>query len=203
MTKSIAQIDPREFYQDAFSSRQEASEFLDDVLQEQNKEKNRSVRQILYQAQRMLWLADRLQPLTKSRQAFQILFYLIAAELCAKIVKKYDGESKSREHAHIFFEEICTDKHRRQLQNGFSGQDENGMNLSLDVPTVVNILYDIRCDVVHRGEYDFYLPPDGNQDVIIMNSSKQGYVSVSIKPHQLRQIVLEGVVAGARKATQI
>lgn len=193
--ESIAQINPEKFYQQAFPSTGKASEFFKTALAQ------KEAKQILYQVARMLWLADQLEPFTKGRHAFQILFYLTAAELCAKIVRNYSGETQSRQHVRIFFEEICTDTHRQKLRDGFSRQDENGIDCQVDIRKVIDILYDVRCDVVHRGEYDFFLQTEKDDGDSIQNlvSKMPMPISVSIKLHELRQIILEGAIEGVKQ----
>jgi hypothetical protein len=122
-----------------------------------------------------------------------VLFYLIAAELIAKIVTRFEGEGQSRKHVQKFFSDICSAEHRERLSKAF--QNPGGAYLS--VQAAVDLLYDVRCDVVHRGRYyDFSL----RRGRFAMLTSLQGVPrTADITLDELRQIILEGAVLGAKK----
>lgn len=95
----------------------------------------------------MLWLADRIEQVARGRPALLILFYLIAAEAVAKLVMGFRGEGESRRHVRIFFENICSQRHRSILANAFM----TGFGGPLTLRKAVDLLYSVRCDVVHEG----------------------------------------------------
>jgi hypothetical protein len=160
----------------------------------------------------MLWLSDQIERLAAGRPAFQILFYLIAGELVAKIVFNFRGEGGSRKHVHRFFEEICSGD-RSRLANAFFELGGRGRRY-LSREEVVDVLYEVRCDVVHEGRYyDFNMRSTGHpmrthrvlrkpQQISSRSCFVPGwpfnlYTELSVS--ELREIVLRGVVTATRK----
>ena len=92
----IAEIDFPFFFAPAFDKSLETSKKFYEAVAPSGGYSDAKI--ILHQTARMLWLADQIDLVAKGRPAFQILFYLTAAELIAKIVSKYEGEGESRRH---------------------------------------------------------------------------------------------------------
>jgi hypothetical protein len=140
----------------------------------------------------MLWVADRIEEVARGRPALQILFYLIAAEAVAKIAFGFKGEGQSRAYVRRFFGEICSEEHRRELRTALSSP-----NALADTPTwerTVDILYDVRCDVVHEGRYfEFHLADKGDSTPV-MSHWGDGYGVARMSLSELRQIILEGAI---------
>jgi len=190
----VANIDPGEFFEPAFPSREACRAFVECV--EAVPVAGSKARIVLQQAARMLWLGDRLDEIAKGRPALQLLFHLIAAEAVAKIVNKFDGEGQSRKHVRLFFEDICADAHRAILGRAFSSVPAGP---SLSVRETIDFLYNIRCDVVHEGAYfglTLARPGDTTQRLTPRGT---GSLIPAITIQQLRQIVLEGSILGAVK----
>src|SRR5437867_2059191 len=146
----------------------------------------RAAKIVLHQAARMLWLADRIEEVARGRPALLILFYLIAAEAVAKLVVRFQGEGESRRHVHIFFEDICSPRHRDTLANAFGR--EVGVP-PLTVHETVDLLYDVRCDVVHEGQYfTFTLPEPTDRFQMITEYDGESFLA-GIRAHDLRQVV--------------
>jgi len=167
---------------------------------------------MLHQAGRMLWLADQIEGVAAGRPAFQILFYLVAGELVAKIVFNFRGEGESRKYVHRFFEEICSGD-RSRLANGFFELEGRGRRY-LSCEEVVDVLYDVRCDVVHEGRYyDFNMRRTGHpmrthrvlakrQPISSQSCSVPAWpvnLRTELSASELREIVLRGVVTATRK----
>lgn len=189
----IADIDFPSFYADVFSDLDSAKDFYAKVSglpPEQN-----SPMVVLHQAARMIWLADQIDEVARGRPAFQVLFYLIAAELVAKLTFGFKGEGESRKFVHRFFGEICDDEARGKLSSSFSHLPCG----SLTREDVVNLLYDIRCDVVHRGMYySFYLQEEGDDVAQIVHIGDRSYTT-DLTVQQLRRMVLKGAVLASQK----
>ena len=129
------------------------------------------------------------------RPAFQILFYIIAAELAAKIAFKFEREGKSQEYARRFFQEICTDEHRLRLAGAFC--DVAGTYLTCR--GAVDLLYDVRCDVVHEGKYySFNLRDPESRFPMLTGRGDNGPIAHISLP-EIRTLVLEGAVLACRK----
>lgn len=187
----IAKIDMPAYYSRAFQSRGGASDFVrcvEDVPVEKSKAKI-----VLYQAARMLWLGEQIETIAKARPAFQVLFQLIAAELVAKLAYDFKGDGQSRKHVHLFFEEICSDGHRGVMTGLF--RDPRGPAITL--PGIVDLLYDIRCDVVHEGRYFTFTMPDERGGVPLVTIIGERHLIARAPICDLHQVVLEGAILGA------
>ena len=193
----IADIDFVEFYAPAFPSAQEAKEFVQQV---ESKPGPTPARIALHQGARMLWLADRMDDIARGREALQILFYLVTAEAVAKIVFAFKAEGKSKHYVQRFFGEICRNAHRDSLSRALGLLSMRDTPHFLTWNEVVDVLYDVRCDVVHEGQYYmFHLAMNSGLPEVVV--SDQNYIA-HITAAQLRQIVLEGVVEGVKKLIQ-
>ena len=190
----VAKIDFQEFYSPAFSTPAEIRAFLEHA---QGTAIGVSpATRILHQAARMIWLGDQLEPVAASRPALQVLFYLIAAEASAKLLRGFADEGQSRAHVRLFFEEICSDQHRLALVSGFRLASHAGI---APIRAVVDLLYDIRCDVVHEGRYfEFQMQEPGEPPCI--SGVRDEVITVRMSIRDLRQVVLEGAVRAARQA---
>jgi hypothetical protein len=190
----IAKIDFTDFYAPAFSNPADARKFVATV---KSLNGPAAAKIALHQGARMVWLADRMEEVAAGRDALQILFYLIAAEAVAKIVFGFKGEGKSRYHVQRFFKEICLDRHRVLLSKALEMVPEQFLTWE----QTVDKLYDVRCDVVHEGQYfGFHLKPEDSTFPLLADSAEPSLNLVAhVSALKLRQIVLEGLVEGVRK----
>ena len=188
----IAEINLPQLYAPVFRSLEESAQFCDAVKGLPPSKNDAKV--ILHQGGRMVWLGDRIDEVARGRPAFQILFYIIAAELVAKIAKRFKGKGQSEKYVQKFFSDICSDEHRQRLSTAFR-QTGNGAYLSLE--TAVKLLYAVRCDVVHRGQY--YKFSLARQEFRGMLTSLREWAPIAeITLPELRQIILEGTVLGTK-----
>lgn len=143
----------------------------------------------------MVWLADQIDEVARGRPAFQILFYLIVAELVAKITFEFKGEGDSKKYVHKFFAELCSDKTQTTLGRSFSRMKSGPLSWH----EAVDLLYKIRCDVVHEGKYaSFHLPLTQDEfPQLAMVGDEWFDVSVTIQ--ELRRMILEGAVLACKK----
>jgi hypothetical protein len=189
----IAHIDFSEFFSPAFPSMEAARAFVERV---ERLDGPAPAKLALHQAARMLWLADRVDEVARGRPALEILFYLIAAEAVAKIASGFKGEGRSKAYVRRFFGEICSDEHRRRLRTAFTGSNMKGESPAWE--RAVDILYGVRCDVVHEGRYfEFHLAEEGDPDPVLSHWGG-GYGVARMSLSQLRQIILEGAVRGVQ-----
>lgn len=190
MTEHVARIDYEEFFVSAFRSEVEARAFVKRV--EATDGQSCSAKIILHQTARLLWLGDKLGEFAAGRPAMQILFLIIAAETVAKLRFEFNGEGESKKHVRRFFEEICSDDHRELLGRAFT--DGLPPRAPVDTRRAVDMLYAIRCDVVHRGEY-YSLSLKASEHAFDMLTEIDGQmVVVHTTVNELRSIVLEGGV---------
>jgi hypothetical protein len=150
---------------------------------------------VFHQTARMVWLADQIDLVARGRPAFQILFYLIAAELVAKITFNFKGEGESRNYVRRFFFELCSENTRISIGKSFTTMRSG----PLSCQQAVDLLYKIRCDIVHEGNYAaFHLPiSEGEFPQLTTVGNESFLVSVTIQ--ELRQMILEGAVLASTK----
>jgi hypothetical protein len=194
----IAQIDFPAFYAGAFPSAGDSAQFFQDVEALPGDRRGRA-KTVLHQAARMLWLADRMEAVARGRPALQILFFLIAAEAVAKLAFNFVGEGQSRHYVQKFFKSICGDVHRDRMSRAFSF---TGPKTFLSSETAVDFLYDVRCEVVHTGLYfttSLLHSPDSTPMLTPWEKGGQAvHLIAHISASELRQIILEGAVMGAK-----
>jgi hypothetical protein len=189
----IAVINFAEFYASTFESLGLGGDFYDKIAAIRIRKNDAKI--ILNQAARMIWLADRIDDVAHARPAFQILFYLIAAELVAKIAYGFEGEGESRKHVRKFFCALCSTEGRQRLSNAF--QHIGGAYMSIE--SAIDLLYDVRCDVAHRGlYYDFSLPTI-TRGIPLISGSRKGGPIAKISIGEIRRVVLEGAVLAAKQ----
>jgi hypothetical protein len=184
----IADIDFPSFYAEVFPNLDAAKSFYAQL--EALPPKRNSAKIVFHQAARMVWLADQIDEVARGRPAFQILFYVIAAELVAKIAFHFEGEGESRKHVRKFFAEICSDNTRARLA-GLFARTHSGPVSSEEA---VDLLYAIRCDVAHEGRYSsFHLPLSGDAFPQLTTVGDESLIA-NLTIQDLRRMVLEGAV---------
>ena len=152
---------------------------------------------ILHQTARLLTLADWMDEAAPARPALKVFFFVVLAEAVAKLAFGFSGEGESRRHVHRFFEELCARPDRDRLGRAF--RRVSGAPHPLLTPEeAVNILYDVRNDVAHRGEYfTFNLLEPGCVGTVFHH--KSGGLQAQISVPDLRALVVRGAVAAAER----
>jgi hypothetical protein len=177
----VATIDFAEFYAEAAGS-PAASRAFYESLSTNPSDARLTAKIMVHPAARMVWLGDQVDLVARGRPALQIMFYMIAAEAVAKLAADFENEGQSRKHVRLFFTAYCTVTQRERIQRAI----EWATPLPRTTPdTVADHLYDLRCDVVHRGRYFEWTLPD---DACL---------------REVRAVVLEGVVQAAQKVMEI
>jgi len=188
----VANIDFPTFYAPAFGNDDSQARAFYKSLTET------PARVVMHQAARMVWLGDQIDQVARGRPALQILFFMIAAEAVAKLADGFEDEGQSRKYVRRFFLNICSDDHRARLAGALCGSVG-----WLSAEEVVDFLYDVRCDVAHRGKYfDLHLPrPELDEAELVVNwREKTLFATITIG--ELRRIVLEGTVLAAKGLNQ-
>jgi len=188
----IAEIDFVDFYAPAFPDRAAAAAFYERV--KKDSASNNRPKLVLHQAARMIWLADRVEEVARGRPAFQVMFYLIAAEAVAKLVFDFQGHGQSRKHIRRFFEEICCEADRERLARAFrltSGY--------LNLRQTIDQFYLVRCDVAHEAMYYRFVMKDHESTYELLSGIRfkdAESLTIEMSLQELRQIVLRGAVQG-------
>jgi hypothetical protein len=189
----IANIDFPTFYEEVFPSPKGAKDFYSEV--DGLPPEHNTAKIILHQTARMVWLADKIDAVARGRPAFQILFYLIAAELVSKLVFQFKGRGKVGHYVLKFFTELCGNETKIRLGNSFKRMPYG------DVPAdeAVRLLYHVRCDVAHEGMYYcFNLPLDKTEGPVLVNIDGKSFTT-DLLAGEIRRMVLEGAVLASRK----
>jgi hypothetical protein len=189
----IATIDFPLFFKDFFDDVESANKFYDQ-LTDLPPDKN-AAKLVFHQAARMVWLADQIDVVARARPAFQILFYLIAAELVAKITFAYQGEGESKKYVRRFFAEICSERTRTDLGTMLNRTPYG----TVTADEAVLLLYKIRCDVVHEGMYYGFQLPEKGQEFSEMIEIDGKSFTTHMPIDRIREMVLEGAVLASEK----
>jgi hypothetical protein len=185
----IAQIDFEQFYRSLFRTEAESASFSSRV--ENAPEAQRPVKIVFHQAARLVWLGDRINEVAAGRPALQVLFYLIAAETIAKLTYKFDGRGQSRDYVRAFFEKLSRNADQLVLANAFY---ESPPSRRLNLREAIDLLYDVRCDVAHRGMYYVFALPMDNEETPQLVSLGDRTVETRLSLNALRDIILKGAI---------
>lgn len=142
---------------------------------------------MMHQTQRLISIADDLPTIRSGKESLQILFLLISAENIAKMHDHFAGEGHSRAYVRRFFEELVSADDRRVLERSFATHAMQPISLR----GIVDILYDVRCDVVHEGKYWGFHFHDGRTPIL----NTEPDVNVFIQLSAFRDIVVRGCIA--------
>ena len=175
-----------EFYAPFFISREEAASFVEKFESLSLENPYHPAKIMMHQTQRMLSLADDLPQIRPRREALQLLFLLICAEHISKLHDNFEGDGRSRAYTRRFFEELVPERHRETLRRGFNSIDSQ----PLTVREIVDLLYDVRCDVVHEGRYWGFHFHDGRTSMLNTDPD----VVVNMRFEDLRAIVVLGCI---------
>ena len=148
---------------------------------------------IMHQAQRLISISDDLPHIRRHQEPLRLLFLLMCAENISKLQQDFTGEGQSRAHVRRFFTEFLTQKDRDSIGNGFTDNDHHLLP-RLGFDRAVDLLYDLRCDVVHEGNYSDFAFHDGAMPMV--NTSPN--VIAEIQLAEIRSIVVRGCIAAAK-----
>jgi hypothetical protein len=175
-----------DFYAPFFDNREVATSFVERFERLDLEDPCHPAKIMMHQTQRLVSLADDLPQIRSQRESLQLLFLLICAEHISKLHANYSEEGRSRAFTRRFFEELLPEKHRESLLRGFSRFDRQ----PLTVREIVDLLYDVRCDVVHEGLYWGFHFNDGQTAMINTDPD----VIVNLRLQNLRDIVVFGCI---------
>lgn len=150
---------------------------------------NNCARTMMHQAQRLISIADDLPKIRRTAESLQLMFFITCAEHLSKLHVGFNGEGQSRRYVRRFFENFVTGADRETLEIAFD--DENDYHMRpLTFKRAVDLLYQIRCDVVHEGNYWGFAFHDGSTPMLNTNPD----VTSNITIQQLRAIVVRGCI---------
>ncbi len=177
------------FYEPFFKDRQSAIQFVEQCENLSPDNANHVAKIMMHQTQRLVSIADDLPQIRPQREVLQLLFVLICAEHIAKLHDGFTDEGKSRYYVRHFFESFLCDADQKTIGNGFI-DNEDKLLRPLGLKKTVDVLYDVRCDVVHEGNYWGLAFHDGRTPMVNVEPN----VNVFIKFIDVRNIVIRGCI---------
>lgn len=176
------------FYLQHFASREEAEEFVQACEMLQPSAPNHIAKVMMHQTQRLVSIADDLPQFRPHKEPLQVLFLLMCSENIAKLHDGFSGEGQSRHYVQQFFNKFLLQPDKDFLAYGFKINTDPMRFMGFK--KAVDLLYDIRCDVVHEGNYNGFAFHDGHSPMVNTDPD----VIAEIQLIQVRHIVVRGCI---------
>jgi hypothetical protein len=175
------------FYRPYFQSDPDAASFVDRC--EAQRPPYNAAKLIMHQTRRLIHLANNIPQIEPKRESLQLLFLIICAECVAKLHQGFSADGQSRRHVRLFFNTLLPAAYREKLCNGFVSTTYKPLRLR----RIIDLLYDVRCDVVHEGRYWMFTLHDGSTDMLNVDPNFIARLSIE----ELRDIIIQGCIAAA------
>ncbi len=177
-----------DFFAEFFDSWEDAEAFVEPLeALDSERDKRHPAKVMMHQTQRLVSLADDLPKIRQdSAEGLRLLFLLICAEHIAKMHDDFHRDGKSRSYVRQFFEQHLSAADKNRLQNGI----RDNSNRSSTLKAASDALYDIRCDVVHEGNYWGFVPATDGTPML----SADAKIIVRLSFEELRTIVVRGCI---------
>ena len=156
---------------------------------------------IMHQTVRLVTLSDLVHAFPRSHDPLALFFLLVCAECVAKLHAGFDQEGQSRAFVQRFFAEHVSAADKQILTDHFQCSRSD----TTELDAVVDLLYDVRCDVVHEGRYwGFSFPTDACPVLNLHPHHDKGQapISVSLPLSELRGIIVRGCIAAVMNKLQ-
>ena len=176
-----------EFYHPFFSSTEEVRRFVEAC--EQLSPPNNVAKIMMHQGQRLVSLGDDIPQIRPHHEALQLLFLMMCAENISKLHDRFKGEGQSRAHVRRFFDKFLNGNDKKTIGSGFVNHSENRMP-SLGLRAAIDMLYNVRCDVVHEGNYWGFTFQDGQTPMLNADPDVISHITFG----QFRSIVIRGCI---------
>lgn len=177
------------FYLPFFPKETEARDFIEAC--EQLGPPNNTAKIIMHQTQRLISLSDDILKIRPHTDSLRLLFLLMCAEHIAKLHDGFTAEGQSRKYVRMFFKDFLNDNDKQSLGAGFRDNSASAHRLpTLGLDRAVDMLYGIRCDVVHEGEFWSFAFHDGKMSMVNIDPD----VITDITFESLRDIVVRGCI---------
>jgi len=173
------------FYKPHFISQDEAKKFVESC----ETHPNNDAKILMHQVQRLISLSDDMQKIRPNDEPLQLLFLIMCVENVAKLHDGYTGEYKSQHYVKKFFDDFLSDDDKDLLRNGFIDNTDKWLR-PLSFENVVEMLYKIRCDVVHEGNYTDFSFHDGKTGMSNINPD----VTANITLQNIRDVIIRGCI---------
>ncbi len=179
------------FYNPHFTSPDEAKKFVESC----EKHSDNVVKILMHQTQRLISLSDDIQKIRPHDETLQLLFLIMCVENISKLQDGYTGDKKSSQYVRKFFNDFLSDDDKDLLRNGFiHNNKELPPPFEMTFEEVVNMLYKIRCDVVHEGNYTDFVFHDGISGMV--NIAPDVIADITLK--NVRDVIIRGCIKAIR-----
>ena len=148
---------------------------------------------MMHQCQRLVSLSDDIAEIRPHREALRLLFLLMCAENISKLHDEFQGEGQSRAHVRGFFDTFLSERDKQTVGAGFVDHSKHLMP-SLGLRAAVDMLYDVRCDVVHEGNYWEFTFHDAHTPMLNVDPDVIAHITFN----HLRAIVVRGCINAVR-----
>jgi hypothetical protein len=144
---------------------------------------------MMHQTQRLISLADDLPKIRPHKEPLQLLFLLVCAEHVAKLHDGFSGEGKSKAYVHRFFETLVIGADRQTISTAFVDLTDH-LHRPLSLEEAVDLLYDVRCDVVHEGKWWGFAFHDGTMPMVNVEPNVEARITLL----RLRDVIVRGCI---------
>lgn len=144
---------------------------------------------MMHQSQRLISISDDIPRIRPHDESLRLLFLMMCAENIAKLHDQFQGDGQSRAYVRRFFETFLDEADRDALGIAFADHSQHLMP-RLGLRAAIDMLYDVRCDVVHEGNYSDFTFHDGQTPMLNTNPDVISYITFD----QFRAMVVRGCV---------
>ncbi|MCX5814558.1 MAG: hypothetical protein NT178_18750 [Proteobacteria bacterium] len=150
---------------------------------------NHKAKIMMHQTQRLVSIADDIPILRPRRESLPLLFLMICVEHISKLHDSFADEGQSRKYVRRFFNQFLSQPDKEKLEASFLDYNATPM-VGLNLGKVVDLLYDLRCDVVHEGKYWTFFFSDGRTPIVNVDPDVNVYLTLI----DLGDIVVRGCI---------
>jgi hypothetical protein len=178
-----------DFYRPYFCKRSDLQQFVQACEDLEVEDPRHRAKIMMHQGMRLLSVADRMEIVEAGYEPLKLLFLLICAENISKLNVSTKQSNNSKYHVRNFFCKFCSVTDQEAIRKKIEiCQKQSSLKDRID------ILYKIRCDVVHEGHYwGFQFATDEHPSVF--TGFKEQVLRVRMKYEEFRDIVARGVIA--------
>lgn len=148
---------------------------------------------MMHQGQRLVSISDDIPQIRPHDESLRLLFLMMCAENIAKVHDGFQGEGQSRAYVRRFFDNFLGADDKDALGSGFVDHSLPLMP-NLGLRGAVDMLYDVRCDVVHEGNYWGFTFHDGQTPMLNVAPDVMSHITLD----QFRAIVVRGCINAVR-----
>jgi hypothetical protein len=177
-----------DFYRPYFCKHSDLQQFVQACENLELDDSRHRAKIMMHQGMRLLSIADRMEIVETGYEPLKLLFLLICAENISKLNVSAEESGNSRDHVIRFFRSFCSLSDQQAILKKIDmRQDQSSLKDRID------ILYNIRCDVVHEGHYwGFQFATD--EHPLVFTGFKEQVLRVRMKYEEFRDIVARGVI---------